>query len=59
MIYTIYYTIGHKKLKSVVKANDLEQAKEIIRNKIEFVRVEINDDLDEVEKLANMMGIKF
>ena len=57
MIYTIYFSIFGKNLKTNVKAGSEREAQQIIRDKIIFheSKTEIIDDT--VEYLKNILGI--
>lgn len=57
MIYTIYFSIFGKNLKTKVKAGSEREAQQIIRDKIIFheSKTEIIDDA--VEYLKNIFGI--
>lgn len=57
MIYTIYFSIFGKNLKTKVKAGSEREAQQIIRDKIIFheSKTEIIDDT--VEYLKNIFGI--
>lgn len=52
--YTIYFEIYGKKMKTKVLANTKEEAKEIIRSKIIFHKIENESGFDIPEFLKNI-----
>ena len=57
MIYTIYFSIFGKNLKTSVKAGSEREAQQIIRDKIIFHESKTEIREDPVEYLKNMFGL--
>ena len=57
MIYTIYFSIFGKNLKTNVKAGSEREAQQIIRDKIVFHDSKTEIMEDPVEYLKNMFGL--
>lgn len=65
--YKVYFEIYGKRLKTTVIANNLEDAKQIVKDKIVFHKIDDEDDLflkkdglppDNIDFLKNILGIK-
>ncbi len=61
--YTIYFEIYGKRMKTDVMAENEEKAKELIKSKIIFHRVEkpkdeFNDAKDMMDDIFNLLGVK-
>jgi len=53
--YTIYFEFYGKKMKTTVQAENREQAKNIIKNKVIFIQIDEKDET--LDKLKNIFGI--
>jgi hypothetical protein len=53
--YTVYFEIFNKKLKTTIRAESKEAAKESIKNRIVFHRVEKKPD-DGLDKIMGVFG---
>ena len=62
--YTLYFTLFGKRMKTTVDANSKQEAKEAIRNKIVFDKVECDTDpdlfsvIDGFADFLKTMGVK-
>ena len=56
MKYKIYYQINGKKFQQIIEANDMNSAREKIKNKIQFDKIDIsqNEDVDMLKKIFGM-----
>lgn len=52
--YKIYFEIYGKKMKTVIKANSEHEAKELVKNKIKFIKIVPENNID---FLKNIFGI--
>ncbi len=59
-MYTLYFEFYGRKMRATVYADSVEQAKEIIRQKIRFDKVVPSDEMDKdfFQELMNMVGKK-
>lgn len=53
-MYTVYFEIYGKKMKATIEANSEKEAKELIKNKIKFHKIEDNN----VDYLRSIFNIK-
>ena len=53
-MYTVYFEIYGKKMKATIEANSEKEAKELIKNKIKFHKIEDN----KVDYLRSIFNIK-
>lgn len=52
--YKIYFEVYGKKMKTTVKANNERDAKELVKNKIKFIKITETENID---FLKNIFGI--
>lgn len=52
--YKIYFEVYGKKMKTVINANSEAEAKELVKNKIKFIKIEPENNID---FLKNIFGI--
>ncbi len=59
MLYTVYFEIYGKKLKTKVSAKSQDDAKQLIRNQIIFHKIEAKIEEDKaVRDLMDMLGMR-
>lgn len=58
MKFTVFFEIYGKKMKVEIEARDKELAKEKVRCNIIFHKIESKDDLDILDMLNGIFGIK-
>jgi 1-deoxy-D-xylulose 5-phosphate reductoisomerase len=61
--YTVYFEIYGKKMKTTVMANNEEEAKDFVKNKIVFYKIEnpkdeFNQSMDMMEGILNFLDPK-
>lgn len=49
--YTIYFEIYGKKMKTTVQARNETEAKETIKNKIKFIKIVKDNDIDFLKRI--------
>jgi hypothetical protein len=52
--YNIYFEIYGKKMKTVIKANSEQEAKEIIKNNIKFIKIVPENNIDFLKNIFGM-----
>ena len=54
MKYTIYFELFGKKMKTTVDAKSIEDAKQQVRNKILFHKIEPDENIDFLKNIFNI-----
>jgi len=61
--YIIYFEIFGKKMKTIIEADSKSEAKQIVKNKIIFHKIDsesndVKNDIIDLDGLKNMLGIR-